>query len=62
MIVTIPAVLLLLILVIVLIRQGHVRASSAAVCALFGFCLASTGVAPAISSALAAVARLASLH
>ncbi|MGW2770567.1 hypothetical protein [Streptomyces sp. NPDC001275] len=60
MIVTIPAALLLLIVVIVLLRQGYVRGGSALACIAFGFCLASTGIAPAINSLLHTVAGLAS--
>ncbi|MFJ8351501.1 hypothetical protein ACIQ9J_35140 [Streptomyces sp. NPDC094153] len=60
MIVTVPAALLLLIVVTVLLRQGYVRVGSALACAAFGFCLASTGIAPAITSVLHTVAGLAS--
>ncbi|MFF4829530.1 hypothetical protein ACFY20_42915 [Streptomyces sp. NPDC001312] len=59
MIVTIPAALLLLIVVIVLLRQGYVRGGSALACIAFGFCLASTGIAPAINNLLHTVAGLA---
>ncbi|MER6455945.1 hypothetical protein ABT270_25595 [Streptomyces sp900105245] len=62
MIVSVSAAALLLGIVILLIRQGYVRLGSAAACIAFGFCLASTGLAPAITSALTAAARLASLH
>lgn len=50
MVVSIPAALLLLVLVVVLLRGGYVRAGSAGVCALFGFFLASTGIAPAVTA------------
>lgn len=43
-------------LVIFLMRGGHVRLGSALVCALFGFTLATTGLAPIINSTLASIA------
>lgn len=54
--VSIPLTLLLLIVVIVLIRNGHVRIGSATACAALGFFTASTGIAPALTAAAAAVA------
>ncbi|WP_432164152.1 hypothetical protein [Streptomyces tendae] len=62
MIVSVSAVLLLAIVVVVLLRQRTVGIGSALACGAFGFCLASTGIAPAITDALHAVAGLASLH
>ncbi|WP_134656275.1 hypothetical protein [Streptomyces sp. H23] len=62
MIVSVSAVLLLAIVVVVLLRQRAVGIGSALACGMFGFCLASTGIAPAITEALHAVAGLVSLH
>jgi hypothetical protein len=53
--VSISAVVLLCIVVFVLIRGGYVRVGPALACALFGFFLASTGAAPAISDAISTV-------
>ncbi|MET9187717.1 MULTISPECIES: hypothetical protein [Streptomyces] len=61
MIVSVSAVLLLAIVVAVLLRQRTVGIGSALVCGAFGFCLASTGIAPAITEALHALAGV-SLH
>ncbi|MFJ9380360.1 hypothetical protein [Streptomyces sp. NPDC101455] len=58
MAISISAVVLLGILVTVLIRGGYVRVGSAFACALFGFTLAGTGAAPAITSALSTLAGL----
>ncbi|MEU3520649.1 MULTISPECIES: hypothetical protein [Streptomyces] len=44
------------ILVVVLLRTGYLRLWPALAAALFGFTLASTGVAPAITSAISSVA------
>ncbi|MEU0061651.1 hypothetical protein [Streptomyces sp. NPDC006334] len=60
MIVSVSAVLLLALVVAVLLRQRTVGAGPALACATFGFCLASTGIAPAITEFLAAVAGLVS--
>ncbi|MFI8343953.1 hypothetical protein ACIF8W_28330 [Streptomyces sp. NPDC085639] len=46
------------IIVVVLVKGGHVRIGSALVCTLFGFTLAATGLAPIINSALASLAGL----
>ncbi|MCW7945141.1 membrane protein [Streptomyces hygroscopicus] len=62
MIVSVSAALLLFIVVVMLLRQGYVRMGSALACSAFGFFLASTGIAPAISALLRAVAQFASLH
>lgn len=52
MILSIPAVVLFGILLFVLLRNGTLRAGGALVAALFGFFLASTGLAPAVHGAL----------
>jgi hypothetical protein len=56
--ISISATVLFGILAWMLLRQGHVRIGSAVVCALFGFTLASTGLAPLISSGLTSLAGL----
>lgn len=61
MIVSVSAALFLAVIVIVLLRQRAVGIGSALACATFGFCLASTGIAPAIETFLTALAGLASL-
>lgn len=61
MIVSVSAALLLAAVVTVLLRQRTVGIGSALACAAFGFCLASTGIAPAIETFLAVLAGLASL-
>ncbi|MEU9356232.1 hypothetical protein AB0D65_35835 [Streptomyces griseoloalbus] len=61
MIASVPAALLLAAVVIVLLRQRTVGIGSALACTTFGFCLASTGIAPAIEKLLTALAGLASL-
>ncbi|MFF5859894.1 hypothetical protein ACFY8B_30475 [Streptomyces sp. NPDC012751] len=55
MAVSISAVILLGIVVFVLIRTGSVRLAPALACGLFGFFLASTGAAPAITDAISTV-------
>lgn len=44
------------IIVVVLLRTGYLRLWPALAAVLFGFTLASTGVAPAINSAISSVA------
>ncbi|MER5293553.1 hypothetical protein ABT382_15945 [Streptomyces pharetrae] len=61
MIVSVSAALLLAVVVAVLLRQRALSIGSALACAAFGFCLASTGIAPAIETFLTALADLASL-
>ncbi|MFZ4184512.1 hypothetical protein ACOZCG_25875 [Streptomyces pseudogriseolus] len=61
MIVSVSAALLLAVVVIVLLRQRTVGIGSALACSALGFCLTSTGIAPAIETFLAALARLATL-
>ncbi|MGV4985832.1 hypothetical protein ACWC0C_41030 [Streptomyces sp. NPDC001709] len=58
MAVSISAVLLLGVIVLVLLKDGYVRFSSALACTLFGFTLAATNLAPAINSGLASLAGL----
>ncbi|GAA2718977.1 MULTISPECIES: hypothetical protein [Streptomyces] len=60
MAVSISVVLLLLILSVVFMRSGGLRASHAMVCVLLGFMLASTSVAPTISHGLSATAEIVS--
>jgi hypothetical protein len=55
---SISAAVLLGIIVAVLVKGGYVRVRSALACALFGFTLAATGLAPAINSGLASLAGL----
>ncbi|WPO76275.1 hypothetical protein [Streptomyces sp. KN37] len=55
---SISAAVLLGIIVAVLVKGGYVRVGSALACALFGFTLAATGLAPAINSSLATIAGL----
>ncbi|WP_432128028.1 hypothetical protein [Streptomyces sp. bgisy082] len=55
---SISATVLLGIIVIVLIKGGYVRVGSALTCALFGFTLAATGLAPTINNGLASLAGL----
>lgn len=52
MILSVSAVVLFGVLLFVLLRNGALRAGSAIVAAMFGFFLASTGIAPAIHDAL----------
>ncbi|MGA4966991.1 hypothetical protein [Streptomyces pseudogriseolus] len=62
MIVSVSAALLLAVVVGVLLRQRVIGFGSALACSALGFCLASTGLAPAITQALASLASLVSLH
>ncbi|MCQ4044648.1 hypothetical protein ACFOSC_18125 [Streptantibioticus rubrisoli] len=55
MAVTVSLMVLLLILLLMLLRSGYVRFGSALVCVLFGFFLASTGIAPTVNHAVASV-------
>ncbi|MER5571177.1 hypothetical protein ABT083_34070 [Streptomyces goshikiensis] len=55
---SISATVLLSIILVVLVKGGHVRVGPALVCALLGFTLAGTGLAPAINSGLASLASL----
>ncbi|MEU6551698.1 hypothetical protein ABZ915_15660 [Streptomyces sp. NPDC046915] len=58
MAVSISVVLLFLIMAVIFIRNGALKISHALVCALLGFYLASTSMAPTIHSGLAATAEL----
>ncbi|MGW2962333.1 hypothetical protein ACWDGI_28240 [Streptomyces sp. NPDC001220] len=60
MAVSISVVLLLLFLAVLFMRQGGLKISHALVCMLLGFYLASTSMAPTISSGLTATADLVS--
>ncbi|MFD8263218.1 hypothetical protein [Streptomyces griseoluteus] len=60
MAVSISVVLLLVILAVVFMRNGALKISHALVCMLLGFYLASTSMAPTISSGLTATADLVS--
>ncbi|HET6635075.1 MAG TPA: hypothetical protein VFH77_08585 [Streptomyces sp.] len=56
MAISLSVVLLLAIILVVMIRGGSIKAGPAIVAALFGFFLASTGVAPSIQRFLNSVA------
>ena len=58
MAISISAVLLLLILAVIFLRNGGLKVSHALVCALLGFFLAGTSIAPTISSGLTATADI----
>ncbi|ARP68954.1 hypothetical protein LK07_03260 [Streptomyces pluripotens] len=60
MAISISVVLLLLILAVVFMRNGALKFSHALVCALLGFYLAGTSMAPTIHSGLTATADLVS--
>ncbi|GAA4889910.1 hypothetical protein ACFPM3_19470 [Streptomyces coeruleoprunus] len=60
MAVSISVVLLLLILAVVFLRSGGLKLSHALVCALLGFLLAGTSVAPTIYDGVAATADVVS--
>ncbi|GAA1922617.1 hypothetical protein GCM10009837_54840 [Streptomyces durmitorensis] len=55
--ISLSVVLLLAIILIVLIRGGSIKAGPAVVAVLFGFFLASTGMAPSINRFLNEVAE-----
>ncbi|MFD0552736.1 hypothetical protein ACFQ0X_28850 [Streptomyces rectiviolaceus] len=57
MAISLSVVLLLAIILIVLIRGGSIKAGPAVVAVLFGFFLASTGMAPSINRFLNEVAE-----
>ncbi|MCF3121122.1 hypothetical protein IPZ68_15650 [Streptomyces arenae] len=57
---SISVVLLLLVLAVVFLRNGGLKMSHAVVCALLGFYLAGTGVAPTIHSGVTATTELVS--
>ncbi|GAA0451376.1 hypothetical protein ACFQ2B_03060 [Streptomyces stramineus] len=58
MAVTFSVLLLLVILAVIFLRSGALRASHAVVCILLGFFLASTSIAPSISHGIATTTRV----
>jgi hypothetical protein len=60
MAVSISVVLLLTILAVIFLRNGGLKASHALVCALLGFMLAGTSMAPSIQEGVAATANVVS--
>ncbi|MFE5729679.1 hypothetical protein ACFQ7A_02030 [Streptomyces sp. NPDC056528] len=60
MAVSISVVLLLLVLAVIFLRNGGLKLSHAIVCALLGFFLAGTGMAPTIHEGVAATADVVS--
>lgn len=58
MAISISAVLLLLVLAVIFMRNGGLKVSHALVCLLLGFLLAGTSMAPTISSGLTATADI----
>ncbi|MEU4084464.1 hypothetical protein ACWD4F_06715 [Streptomyces aureus] len=58
MAISISAVLFLLVLAVIFLRNGGLKVSHALVCALLGFLLASTSMAPTIHSGLTATADI----
>ncbi|MEC4014858.1 hypothetical protein [Streptomyces sp. H27-D2] len=57
MAISLSVVLLLAIILVVLIRGGSIKAGPAVVAVLFGFFLASTGMAPSINRFLDSLAQ-----
>ncbi|MGX4692223.1 hypothetical protein [Streptomyces sp. JNUCC 63] len=57
MAISLSVVLLLAIILVVLLRGGSIKAGPAIVAVLFGFFLASTGIAPSISRFLDSIAH-----
>ncbi|MEV6329094.1 hypothetical protein [Streptomyces sp. NPDC051909] len=60
MAISVSVVLLLLILAVIFLRNGGLKVSHAVVCALLGFFLASTSMAPTIQNGVAATANVVS--
>lgn len=60
MAVSISVVLLLTILAVIFLRNGGLKLSHALVCALLGFMLAGTSMAPSIQEGVAATANVVS--
>ncbi|MET9438489.1 hypothetical protein [Streptomyces sp. NPDC006551] len=60
MAVSISVVLLLLVLAVIFLRGGGLKVSHALVCALLGFFLAGTSMAPTIQNGVAATANVVS--
>ncbi|MFF2960775.1 hypothetical protein ACFVT1_18070 [Streptomyces sp. NPDC057963] len=57
MAISLSVVLLLAIVLVVLIRGGSIKAGPAIVAVLFGFFLASTGIAPSINKFMNSIAE-----
>ncbi|MDQ0792341.1 hypothetical protein [Streptomyces sp. B1I3] len=60
MAISISLVLLLLVLAVIFLRNGGLKLSHAIVCALLGFLLASTSMAPSIHEGITATADVVS--
>ncbi|MEU1477602.1 hypothetical protein ACFYZ8_18645 [Streptomyces sp. NPDC001668] len=60
MVISLSVLVLLLILAVVFLRSGGLKVSHALVCALLGFYLASTSIAPTIHSGMTATADIVS--
>ncbi|MER6183157.1 MULTISPECIES: hypothetical protein [unclassified Streptomyces] len=60
MAISISVVMLLLVLAVIFLRNGGLKVSHALVCALLGFYMASTSIAPTIHSGLTATADIVS--
>ena len=60
MAISISAVLFLLILAVIFMRNGGLKTSHAIICVLLGFCLAGSHLAPTIQDGLTATADLVS--
>ncbi|MGW4161311.1 hypothetical protein [Streptomyces sp. NPDC004788] len=60
MAISISVVLLLLVLAVIFLRNGGLKFSHALVCALLGFFLAGTNMAPTIQNGVAATANVVS--
>ncbi|HET6354302.1 hypothetical protein ACFYW6_16985 [Streptomyces sp. NPDC002659] len=58
MAISISIVLFLLVLAVIFLRNGGLKMSHAVVCALLGFYLASTSMAPTIQEGIAATANV----
>ncbi|MFI8436109.1 hypothetical protein ACIGJO_20620 [Streptomyces sp. NPDC079020] len=58
MAISISLVLLMLILAVIFLRNGGLKISHALVCALFGFFLAGTSMAPTIQEGIVATANV----
>ncbi|MGW0418145.1 hypothetical protein [Streptomyces sp. NPDC003015] len=60
MVISLSVLVLLLILAVVFLRSGGLKVSHALVCAMLGFLLAGTSLAPTIHSGLTATADIVS--
>ncbi|MEU8620601.1 hypothetical protein [Streptomyces sp. NPDC048623] len=60
MAISVSVVMLLLVLAVIFLRNGGLKVSHAIVCALLGFFLASTSMAPTIQNGVAATANVVS--